>query len=185
MVDQPGSLAATLADLKARRDKLNIAIDALEQLVEGDVAPAATVAGGGVGEHAFFGLSAIDAAKQFLAHTKEPRSATEIADGLERGGFTHQSKNLGSTIYTILKRDEDRDGTVVKVGRKWGLAEWYPGRRGKKPQSTSERLERLSGGAVVVSADADEASDERVNPFEKPPSEPEQPSEQSPSGAAS
>jgi len=59
----------------------------------------------------------------------------EIADALVRGGITHQSSNFANTMYTTLKREDDRGGNIIKVGKNWGLASWYPGRVRKKVKS--------------------------------------------------
>ena len=147
---------AVLADLKARRDKLDAAIRAIEEIVQGgDVAAAPTGGNGEIASDAFFQMTVLDAAKKSLGMAKRPRGATAIAEALEQGGLTHRSKSLASTVYTTLKREDDRGGDVMKVGKEWGLAEWYPARPRKK-----------------VGEAATEPSDDK-------PSEPEQPSEQS------
>ena len=147
---------AVLADLKARRDRLDAAIRAIEEIVQGsDVAAAPTGGNGEIASDAFCQMTVLDAAKKYLGMAKRPRGSTAIAEALEQGGLTHRSKALASTVYTTLKREDDRGGDVMKVGKEWGLAEWYPARPGKK-----------------VGEAATEPSDDE-------PSEPEQPSEQS------
>lgn len=120
--------AAVLADLRARREKLDIAIRAIEEIATlGGADLSAT--SGTIRPDSFFGMQVLDAAIKYLKMAKAPKPASDIANALEMGGLTHQSKNFASTVYTTLSRDEDRGGEMVKVGQNWGLAEWYPGRR--------------------------------------------------------
>ena len=83
----------------------------------------------GIPSDAFFRMSVQQAIKGFLNRAKRPMSAKDITTGLEAGGLTHQAKNLYATVYPTLLRMEDA-GEVVRVSKgKWGLAEWYAGRK--------------------------------------------------------
>lgn len=77
----------------------------------------------------FFRMSFPQAIKEFLNISKRPMSAMEITAALQDGGLTHQAKNLYSTVYpTLLRMEKAKE--VARVGkRKWGLAEWYAGRK--------------------------------------------------------
>lgn len=40
----------------------------------------------------------------------------------------HQSKNFGATVFTTLRRAEDRGDRVMRFQTQWALAAWYPNR---------------------------------------------------------
>jgi hypothetical protein len=140
---------AVLNDLRARRDQLSIAIAAIEQLgkalTEGllqDVVPSngnslpareAPVSASSIASDAFFKLSVPDAARKYLSIIKRPAGAKEIEKALREGGFQTKAKNFYANLYTSLVRSE---GTFEKVGKKWGLAEWYP--QGGRAKSAEE-----------------------------------------------
>lgn len=138
---------SVLADLKAKRDQLNTAIAAIEQLQ--GLAPSVAVVGvGGVGsqvedalrDDSFFQMSIPDAARKFLAMKKKPMSTPEIANALKAGGVTTlKPDSFANTVGSVLNRSDKNDAGIVKVGRgKWGLAEWYPGRKRKKNTDAEE-----------------------------------------------
>lgn len=139
-MSEPINYDAVLADLRARRDQLNIAIGAIEQLgkalTEGpppqEVIPSngsgppsreAPGSASPIASDAFFKLSVPDAAKKYLSMIKRPAGAKEIERALREGGFQTKAKNFYANLYTSLIRSE---GTFEKVGKKWGLTEWYP-----------------------------------------------------------
>lgn len=144
MSEEKIDYSAVLADLVAKRDALNAAITAIEQMT-GTAASSSTTTSGGkkaapteVRSDTFFGMKFPEAAKAYLAIAKKPQSVKEIADALQRGGITHQSSNFVNTMYTTLKREDDRGGDIIKVGKSWGLAAWYPGRVRKKVKADDE-----------------------------------------------
>jgi len=134
-----------LADLRERRDKLNAAIAAIEEMslgtggldsggdsdtAAGDESPIQmpqriSTARYGLLSDSFFQMSAADAAKKYLRIVKRPAGTKEICDALTRGGYLTNAKNFYSNLYTTLLRTPD----VIKVKKEWGLAEWYPGKR--------------------------------------------------------
>ena len=144
MSDEKIDYAAVLADLVAKRDALNHAIEAIEQMTGQAVTP---TAGRGKDEptevrsDTFFGMKFPEAAKRYLAIAKKPQTASQIAEALQRGGITHQSSNFVNTIYTTLRREDERGGEIIKVGKNWGLASWYPGRARKKKATTGDPWE--------------------------------------------
>jgi hypothetical protein len=138
--------SAVLEDLKARRDKLNAAIEAIEQM-QGQVVLGALASLGTSGGSAnqlrsdsFFGMGVGDAAVKYLGLVKAPKKIDQILTALEEGGLTHTSKNFYSTVFTALQRREQSEGDITRVKRgEWGLAAWYPGlRKGKKNGEKSE-----------------------------------------------
>jgi hypothetical protein len=162
-MEAPIDYAAVLADLRARRDELNAAIKAIEPLASGRSAattPAipfergsrhefdATAAigdvetgdaraqplGTTVESDSFFGLSTSEAAKKYLRMKKKPASTREISNALVEGGYLTNSKNFYVNVFTTLRRTQ----SFVSVQQKWGLAEWYPGRRLDQVKSKSQ-----------------------------------------------
>src|ERR1700754_1330521 len=84
--------AAVLADLKAKRDQIDQAIQAIEALRGG----AAQTAGGAAasaspppadGPVAYLGLSIPDAARKLLATRRQPMSNADVYAGLKAGGL--------------------------------------------------------------------------------------------------
>jgi hypothetical protein len=134
--------AAVLADLKAKRADLDVAIAGIERMVglataaQGAASIDVTQHGSDVEPDSFFGMSIADAAKKFLAMKKKPQTTADIAEALEKGGMTHTSGNWGNTVGSVLNRIDGSTGEIVRVKRgTWGLASWYPGRkRPEKPK---------------------------------------------------
>lgn len=92
---------------------------------------------------AFFRLSNPEAIRKFLSIMKRPQSPRAIVDGLKAGGVLSQAKNFYATVWTELKRAEDR-GEIVNTPAGWALSEWYAGKakpadNGKKPGRASKR----------------------------------------------
>ena len=130
-----------LADLERRRDEINQVIVTIRGLAgmatdsaAGSIGqPGAANGSGTLKPHMFFGMSAPDAARAYLAAVKEPRTAAKIADGLERHGWTTTSKDPSNIVRTALTRLAE-DGEVVQVkDKEWGLIAWFPGlNKGKR-----------------------------------------------------
>ncbi len=122
-----------LADLKARRDALDKAIAAIEQITGQSVAGSVPQSGSVLEEirdDSFFGMSIPEATKKLLSLKKRAISTQEIAELLKQGGMTHTSENFANTVGSVLNRVHKNDGGIVNISRgKWGLAEWYPNRR--------------------------------------------------------
>ena len=144
-----------IADLEAKRTTFNTAIDnaiqglrhvatAMSTLPSGspDVLPQTPA--GVLTPDAFFGMGIAQAAVKYLKSVKKQQSSKEIAEGLERANFHHTSKNFGNTVNTALGRRAEDDGDVVKIGRKWALAEWYPGRRRSKSKNGFDEMPAAS-----------------------------------------
>ncbi len=129
---------AVLADLKQRRDQLDATISTIEQLVgTGSLAGGQESSEGDeIRSDSFFKMTIPNAAKKYLRIKKKPQFAPEIAQALERGGYTHQSSDFTQTVATTLLRIWERDGTIVKLPNKqWALGEWYGT---PKPRATKE-----------------------------------------------
>lgn len=122
---------AVLADLKARRDQLDQAIEAIEAIRGGASVSGVAVPPGAPAEGpgAYLGMSISDAAKKLLAARRQPLRNPEIAQAFKRGGLVLNSAEPVNTIGSVLTRRFNEVGDIVKVGRgTWGLKEWYPGR---------------------------------------------------------
>jgi len=152
MAEEPINYERVIADLEARRTAFNAAIDASIQNLRtvlafgsapvGGVVLTGVQAKGGTGTvtapiytgaaptpDTFFGLSIAEAAIRWLSIVKKQQTTREIVDGLEAANYHHTSQNFINTVNTALYRRERDEADVVKIGRNWALAEWYPGRR--------------------------------------------------------
>ncbi len=158
--------------MKARREKLSTAIEAIEAIVATEGVSGGTVPSNGeVAIDSFFSPEH-PRRGEVPGKKKKVQTATEIACALDAGGLTHRSKDLAATVYTTLKRDEDRGGRVVKVDKAWGLSAWYPGRPKKLSEAGAAALRAAAGEGAILVPDADEAeaaADEATpNPLDRP-----------------
>jgi hypothetical protein len=146
-------LEVALADLKARRAKLDTAIAAIEELLGlqssspsqspgGPTAAADAWVNGQIPSDAFFGMGIPDGTRKYLRMVRRKAPAAEIARALEQGGMTHSSKYFPNTVRTTLARIEKQTGDIVQVGKDWGLAEWYPGRKRKERGSSAKLVDQ-------------------------------------------
>lgn len=154
-----------IADLEARRDRLNTTIAALREAAGMGPSPDGGGGGGGSGpggptkeseirSDAFFGMKVPEAAKAYLAIAKKPKSTNEIAEALERGGLVHGSANFFNTVYTALDRDDGRGGEIIKVNKLWGLAKWYPNKARKRVKGHEEQEAEGGSEATVAETQA-------------------------------
>jgi hypothetical protein len=145
-----------LADLEAKRDQLDAAINVVRTMLTGPFAGAASVNasdsvrddsvsgsgntargnGGqptGIQNDTFFGMSTSGAIRKYLSMMKRPQSPRTIADALHAGGQSHalNPKVAYTNAYTALTRMQEAGEAVkIKTGD-WGLAEWYNTNRAK------------------------------------------------------
>ena len=134
-------LQATLEQLEAERAQLDATIAYLRQRLGVPDSVGATGSPGRAGTteirpDAFFGMTAPDAVKAYLGMVKQPRGASEITKALLAHGFTTSSSTPANAIRTTLGRLAD-NGEVVQIKKNWGLAEWYPGMKNKRPKKDS------------------------------------------------
>lgn len=132
--------AVVLADLRAKREQIDQAIQALESL-RGGAAPVpakpnvvlGAPADDADGPGAFLGMTIVDAAKKLLASRRRTLSNSEILAAFKTGGLALSSADPLNTVGSVLTRRFNQVGDIVRMGRGvWGLAEWYPGRNFKK-----------------------------------------------------
>lgn len=146
----PDPYEAVLADLRAQKERIDTTITLLESLRAGGAAvPAAQGsfanqtavkpkddAGGEIGPGTFFGMTIHDATMKLLRTQRREMQTTEIVPELERGGIRLTSGDKANTVGSILLRRFYNVGDLVRVGRgRWGLQEWYPGRKFPKGKS--------------------------------------------------
>lgn len=131
--------AIVLADLRAQRDKIDQAIQAIES-VRGSAgtssAPAHTPPSSNtdLGPGAFLGMSIAEATKKLLQSKRKQMNNTDVLAALKSGGMVLQSADPINTVGAVLTRRSKDVGDIVKVDRgTWGLKEWYPGRNFNKP----------------------------------------------------
>lgn len=127
-----------LADLKAKRDQIDQAIQAIESVRNGSAAsapgtPPPRTLDVSLGDGAFHGLSIAEATKKLLGVRKKNLGNAEILAELKAGGMVLSSVDPLNTVGAVLTRRFKETGDIVKVGRGiWGLKEWHPGRNWNK-----------------------------------------------------
>jgi HB1, ASXL, restriction endonuclease HTH domain len=134
-----------LADLRAKRAKIDHAIAALEGMradAPSAAAPAETdqVQPGEISPGMFLGMNIADAARKLLAIRKKPLTTPEVLEGLISGGVAFRGKAPRNVVGSILHRHSGND--IVSIARgKWGLKEWYPNRSFKPGSKANNGLE--------------------------------------------
>lgn len=130
--------AIVLADLKAQRDRIDQAIQAIESVRTGTAQGATNPQtirpqAASLGDGAFHGLSIAEATKKLLGVRKKNLTNTEILAELKAGGMVLSSVDPLNTVGAVLTRRFKETGDIVRVDRgTWGLKEWHPGRGWKK-----------------------------------------------------
>lgn len=122
-----------LDSLRARRDALTKAIEALEAINGETSLPAPAPANrqnrdAEIQHDTFVGMSIADATARYLGMVGRPaRGLEEIANALNRGGLN----STQGTVQTLLSRSHNGPNPVVRrAGRgTWGLPEWYQSAR--------------------------------------------------------
>lgn len=147
--------AIVLADLRAQRDRIDQAIQAIESVRSGGGQSSATAQprsqDAPLGDGAFHGLSISEATKKILGVRKKQMTNTEILAELKAGGMVLTSADPLNTVGAVLTRRFKETGDIVRVERgTWGLREWYPGRSWNKGQPKS------NGDEAKVSANGTE-----------------------------
>jgi hypothetical protein len=129
---------AFLADLEAKRSALDQAIASLRAVMaagttEGmsSINMAVTLANpaihnGEIPAGAFLGKSIPEAAKLYLSIVRAKQTTREIAEAMLKGGMETTSSNFENIVGAGIHRASKKDGEIVKVGRAWALAAWYP-----------------------------------------------------------
>lgn len=133
--DKQLDYGAVLVSLRAHRARLDAAIAEIEELsgaaptVGGQIDSSAQMRAGdeaSLRSDAFFNMSILDATQKYLNFMKKPQSLMSVAKALENHGMIHTSKAWPATVFTTLRRAEERGDRVLRVNKNWALAEWYP-----------------------------------------------------------
>lgn len=131
---------AVLADLKAQRDKIDAAIAGIETLLGARAisGQSNTSSGNDLGPGAFLGMSIVEATAKLLRARRQQQRTEDIVKALQDGGIAFASKEPINTVGSVLNRDWNSGGDIVRVSRGvWGLAEWHPRLRKRPGDSKS------------------------------------------------
>lgn len=109
-----------LADLLARRDKLNSAIQAIQEL-RSESRPVKTKPKTKQVHRPRGGVTIAAAAIEFIKKSGEPQLTSDIAQALKAGGLGSNSKSLYRTVYNSLVARMKTQKDITKSGSKWTL----------------------------------------------------------------
>jgi hypothetical protein len=126
MLNQNINYTSVLADLRSRRDRLNHAIAAIEQIIgETESRELSNAEDPGPPRANYRRMTIGDAALHFLGEKGRPQSTGAIVTALKAGNISSKSKNLYTTAYnTLTDRARRENSPLVRVGTDWGLAIW-------------------------------------------------------------
>lgn len=143
MSKSEAAYALVLADLKAKRAKIEAAIQAIEELSgeRADESASATAASSGP----YTGMSIHDAAKAALREKGSPMGNAEIASAIQEGGLNLKSADVVNTVGAVLSRRAKDVADLDKVGRGvWGLPEWKKGEAKSQVPTLGEQMREFS-----------------------------------------
>jgi hypothetical protein len=126
MSNQVVNYRSVLEDLRSRRDKLNVAIEAIEGIVGEGTSDIFTVEASDVApEDTYRKMTIGDAAVHFVRSSGQSQDTMDIVKALKLGGIQSKSKNLYTTVYnTLTDRLKRYKSDIYRDGTAWGLAEW-------------------------------------------------------------
>lgn len=142
MADSPQiDYGVVLADLKAKRDRLDAAIAGIEAMLglQATLTSSSTITanltvGNDLGPGAFLGMKIVDATVKLLTTRRQALRTDEIVSELKRGGIAFSTDSPINTVGSVLNREFKGGGEIVSVGRgQWALAEWHPRLRKRPP----------------------------------------------------
>ena len=135
--------AVVLADLRAKREQIDAAIQAIESIRSTGATAATPIsnAAQNLEAGAFLGMSLPEATKKLLSIRKQALNNAAILAELRAGGVALNAADPLNTIGAVLSRRFHDVGDIVRVERgTWGLKEWYPGRSfGRKENGNSAK----------------------------------------------
>ena len=146
MPDSKKSALEVLNEMRKERDELNGLIQALEKRLgissetavgidddeeaTSEIPPVTSMPIG-----FFHNLSQAAAAEKLLKMNRDqPLSTSQILEAFENSGMQLNPKNSVQILYTALKRSPKFE----RVGKVWGLKEWYPEKRRKREEQQEE-----------------------------------------------
>ncbi len=144
---------AVLADLRAKRERIDAAITGIETMlgIQALTAPSGSQQTKqpddvGLGPGAFLGMTIVDAAKKYLAYKRQNQRTEEILKALQDGGLVLTGESPLNVVGSVLNRNYNNGGDLVKVSRgTWGLAAWHP-RLKKKPDAKNGSSDQEDSG---------------------------------------
>jgi len=82
-------------------------------------------------------MTIADATAKLLAIRKKVLTNPEIVEAIRAGGVILNLAQPVNTVGSVLRRRQADEGDIIRVGKMWGLSEWYPNaapfaRRGRK-----------------------------------------------------
>ncbi len=166
MADSTKGALEFLEQLRKERDELNVLIGGIEKRLGISSAekpeiqdpsasgPKVKVSIGEVPIGFFHNLSQHAAAEKLLGlNPGQPLATQEMLDAFRKSGMNLNPKNAATILYTALSRNPKFERVA---GKAWGLAEWYPERRGEQKKTEAEP-EPKRRGRKPSSAKADTA----------------------------
>lgn len=137
---------AVLADLRAKRDKIDEAIAVIEavrgtgatSLASTSPRPATQQSDSPPGD--LLGMTIADAAIKVLGMRRKTLGNPEFLQEFTRGGLVLTSADPTNVINSVLTRRFNQVGDIVRVSRgQWGLQQWYPNRSFKKKDAAGDK----------------------------------------------
>jgi hypothetical protein len=123
MKNQAVNYRSVLEDLKARRDRLTHAIEAIEGIIGGS--EPSDSPGEMVSHDVYREMTIGDACVDFIRRKRAVQSTKALVAGIVAGGITSKSQNMYTTTYnTMTARAKRENSDVVKESKGWGLTEW-------------------------------------------------------------
>lgn len=120
MAEQVIDYQCVLRDLKKRRDRLDAAITAIQEIMVENSSQAASKITLIPESTKYSSMTIGDAAADYLKSTGKKQSTSKIASALTRGGIASESKSLYRTVYnTLTLRATKPDADVVRAGKDW------------------------------------------------------------------
>ena len=137
-MDAKGLLAkweAELASLEARRTELLVAIRMARRELglpadsqPTPETPTAQPEREDSPRRPYLGMNILEAARLYLTKTEDPKSPSDIAEAIRRGGVHSRSEDFAGVVRTTLSRRGHEVGIESFGSQTWGLREWRPGR---------------------------------------------------------
>lgn len=138
---------AVLADLKRRRDEMDAAIVAVENIIASSPQGTRVLsAENGIPAGAFFTMSIPEATKSYLSMVKRKQPVNSIIEALAQGGLP---RSKYSTVYAVLRRRESQIGDIINIDGEWALTEWNPNFPKRRTKAVAAKQQEPSSVPVT------------------------------------
>lgn len=148
-----------LVDLRAKRERLDVAIQAIEALIRhqapnGQSDPQEQTPKEDTTQRAsFLGMSILDASRKVLQNKGQSQRTKEILRALQAGGIALTGKSPINNVGAVLNTNLKKGGGIVRVKRGvWSLASWEPQSEGKVTASDDDRAAARRSAPIQYSA---------------------------------